>query len=357
MITAETIKIKKTTRSRISEVDFNDLEFGKTISDHMFMSDYKDGEWNNIHIEPFGEISFTPTILALHYGQMVFEGMKAFRMKDGNISIFRIEKHYERFMRSFERMCMPPMSYRLFEEGIVNLVKLDAAWVPSSEGSSLYIRPFVFASEERFGVKISSEYKYIIFTGPVGPYYDKPLRVKVEDHYVRAAKGGTGSAKCAGNYGASFYPTHLAKMQGFDQVLWTDGSPDRNIEESGTMNVMFVIDDVLVTPPLSDSILEGVTRDSFLTLAHELGIHAEQRTISALELEAVLENNKLQEAFGTGTAALATYIESIDIKGKDFSIPVPRENGVMTRIKNMLTDIRLGKAPDKHKWNTVIHTS
>jgi branched-chain amino acid aminotransferase len=354
MIAAETIKIKKMTKSRISQVDFNDLGFGKIISDHMLISDYKDGEWNNVHIEPFGEISFTPAILALHYGQMVFEGMKAFHMKDGKVSIFRIEKHYERFIRSLERMCMPVMSFRLFEEGLVNLIQLDAAWVPDSEGSALYIRPFAFASEERFGVKISSEYKYIIFSGPVGPYYNKPLRVKVEDHYVRAARGGTGSAKCAGNYGASFFPAHLAKMQGFDQVLWTDGSPDLNIEESGTMNVMFVIDGVLVTPPLSDSILDGVTRDSFLTLAHEFGIHTQQRTVSALELEAALEKNILQEAFGTGTAAVASAIQSIDIKGKDYSVPVPGENGIMTRIKNLLTDIRTGKAPDKYNWNTVI---
>lgn len=357
MITAETIKISKASKSRIKEVDFNNLEFGKIISDHMFISDYSDGEWNNVRIEPFGEISFAPTILALHYGQMVFEGMKAFHIKDGNISIFRIEKHYERFMRSLERMCMPPMSYRLFEESITNLIKLDAAWVPKNAGSSLYIRPFIFASEERFGVKISSEYKYIIFSGPVGPYYDKPLRVKVEHQYVRAARGGTGSAKCAGNYGASFYPAHLAKMQGFDQVLWTDGSPELNIEESGTMNVMFVMDGVLVTPPLSDSILDGVTRDSFLTLAHELGVHTEQRTVSALELEDALKSNTLQEAFGTGTAALSTYIQSIDIKGKDYSVPVPGENGVMTRIRNLLTDIRTGKAPDKYNWNTVIHVS
>lgn len=353
MITTDALKIKKTTKSRLAEVDFNDLEFGKTISDHMFISDYKDGEWGNPHIEPFGDISFSPTILALHYGQIVFEGMKAFRMKNGNVSIFRIEKHYERFNRSLERMCMPVMSYRLFEESLVNLIELDAAWVPNSEGSALYIRPFAFASEERFGVKVSAEYKYIVFSGPVGPYYSKPLRVKVEDHYIRAAKGGTGNAKCAGNYGASFYATHLAKMQGFDQVLWTDGTPELNIEESGTMNVMFVIDGVLVTPPLSDSILDGVTRDSFLTLAHELGIHTQQRTISSIELEAALEKNILQEAFGTGTAAVATAIQSIDIKGKDYCVPVP-ENGVMTRIKNMLTDIRSGTAPDKYKWNTVI---
>jgi branched-chain amino acid aminotransferase len=354
MITAETMQIKKAAKSRINEIDFNNLGFGQIISDHMFVSDYKDGEWNNIHIEPFGEISFTPTMLALHYGQMVFEGMKAFRMKDGNISIFRIKKHYERFMRSLERMCMASMTYELFEEGLKNLIKLDAAWVPQNQGSSLYIRPFMFASEERFGVKISSEYKYIIFSGPVGPYYDKPLRVKVENQYVRAARGGTGSAKCAGNYGASFYPTYLAKNEGFDQVLWTDGSPELNIEESGTMNVMFVIDGVLVTPPLSDSILDGVTRDSFLTLAHELGIPTQQRTISALELEDALKNNTLQEAFGTGTAALSTYIQSIHIKDKEYTVPVPGENGVMTRIKNMLTEIRTGKAPDKYNWNTVI---
>ena len=353
MISSDIFEIKKNNKSHLAEVDFNDLEFGKIISDHMFVSDYKDGEWSNSHIEPFGELHFTPTILALHYGQMVFEGMKAFRMKDNNISVFRIQKHYERFIRSLERMSMPVMSYRLFEDGLVSLIKLDQAWVPKREGCALYIRPFAFASEERFGVKISSEYKYIVFTGPVGPYYDKPLRVKIEDHYIRAARGGTGYAKCAGNYGASFYPAHLAKMQGFDQVLWTDGSPDLNIEESGTMNVMFVIDGVLVTPPLSDSILDGVTRDSFLTLAHELGVHTQQRTISASELEEALENKTLNEAFGTGTAAVATSIQSVDIKGKDYSVPVP-ENGVMVKLKKLLTDIRTGLAEDKYNWNTIL---
>ncbi len=357
MVTSETIQVKKTSKSRLSEVDFDNIGFGQIISDHMLISDYKDGEWSNLHIEPFGDLSFSPTILALHYGQIVFEGMKAFRTKGGNVSLFRIEKHYERFIRSLERMCMPVMSYRQFEEGLVNLITLDQAWVPNGEGCALYLRPFAFASEERFGVKISSEYKYIVFSGPVGPYYSKPLRVKVEDHYVRAARGGTGSAKCAGNYGASFYPAHLAKMQGFDQVLWTDGSPELNIEESGTMNVMFVIDGVLVTPPLSDSILDGVTRDSFLTLAHELGIHTQQRSIGAVELESALQKNILQEAFGTGTAAVAGAIQSIDIKGKDYSIPVPGENGVMNRIKNLLTDIRTGKAPDKYNWNTIIKIS
>jgi branched-chain amino acid aminotransferase len=178
--------------------------------------------------------------------------------------------------------------------------------------------------------------------------------VTVEHQYMRAAHGGTGYAKCAGNYGASFYPAHLAKMQGFDQVLWTDGSPELNIEESGTMNVMFVIDGVLVTPPLSDSILDGITRDSFLTLAQEFNIPTQQRTVSALELENALKNNTLQEAFGTGTAALSTYIQSIDIKGKNYTVPVPGENGVMTRIRNLLMDIRTGKAPDKYNWNTII---
>ena len=216
-------------------------------------------------------------MLALHYGQIIFEGMKAFKMKDGSISIFRIEKHYERFCKSSERMCIPPIPFDRFNEGLQALVEVDANWVPSQDGYSLYLRPFVFASEERFGVKVSEEYKFIIFSGPVGPYYAQALKVKVEDKYRRAANGGTGFAKCAGNYGGAFYPTGLARKQGFDQVSWTDGSAELNIEESGTMNVMFLINDVLVTPAVSDSILDGVTRDSFITLAKDMGYKVEER--------------------------------------------------------------------------------
>ncbi len=354
MIATEKIMIEKTKNSRLGEVDFNHLPFGSIMSDHMLVSDYIDGEWGSSSIIPFGNIAMSPTMLALHYGQIVFEGMKAFKMKDGSISIFRVEKHYDRFCKSMERMCIPAMSFDHFNEALKTLIKLDAAWVPGTEGSSLYIRPFVFASEERFGVKVAEEYKFIIFSGPVGPYYSNPLKVKVEDKYRRAARGGTGSAKCAGNYGGAFYPSSLARKEGFDQVLWTDGSADLNIEESGTMNVMFMINDVFVTPPLSDSILDGVTRDSFITIAKDMGIKIEERKIGAPELISAHEKGILQEAFGTGTAAVVAPIQVINIKGKDYTLPTVKDSNVALKIKQRLLDIRLGNAPDKNNWNTII---
>jgi branched-chain amino acid aminotransferase len=354
MIMTEKISVRKTARTRIRDVDFDNLDFGKIISDHMLTSEYKNGEWGAPYIMPYGDIVFSPTILALHYGQMVFEGMKAFRMKDGKISIFRIKKHYDRFAKSLERMCMTNVPFEIFSQGLIDLIKVDSAWVPSSEGAALYIRPFSFASEERFGVKVSDEYRFIIFSGPVGPYYSKPLKVKVEDLYMRAAPGGTGFAKCGGNYGAAFYPLQLAKKAGFDQVLWTDGSADLNIEESGTMNVMFVINDTIVTPPLSDSILDGVTRDSFLTIAKDKGYKIEQRKIGAKELADSLEKGILTEAFGTGTAAVVAPIQSIFIKGKDYQVPEIRETGIMATVRDTLKAIRLGEVPDKFGWNTII---
>jgi branched-chain amino acid aminotransferase len=354
MITTGNMRITKTKNSRISEVDFNKLDFGTMISDHMLLSDFSNNSWHEPEIVPFGNLSFSPTMLALHYGQVVFEGMKAFKMKDGNISIFRVDKHYERFCRSLERMCMPSVPFEIFREGLVTLIKTDADWVPATDGAALYIRPFVFASEERFGVKVAEEYKYIVFTGPVGPYYAQPLKVKVEESYRRAARGGTGFAKCAGNYGGAFYPLSLARKAGFDQVLWTDGSADLNIEESGTMNVLFVIDNAIITPPLSDSILDGVTRDSILTLAKGLGYKVEERKIGAKELLSAFQKGAFQEAFGAGTAAVVAPIQTINIKGNDYQLPELKPNNVASTIKKQLLDIRLGVAPDRYHWNTIV---
>lgn len=354
MTTTLDINIQKTKDSRIDSVDFEHLEFGKYISDHMFIAEYRNGTWEAPQIKPYAWLSMPPAMLALHYGQSVFEGMKAFRMEDGNVSIFRIKKHYERMRRSMDRFCMPTLPYELFAEGIQQLVSVDADWVPSSEGSALYIRPFVFASEERFGVGPANEYKFIIFTGPVGSYYAKPLRVKVEDHYMRAAPGGVGFAKCAGNYGGALYPTQKAKEEGFDQVLWTDGSAQLNIEESGTMNVMFVIDNILVTPPLSDVILDGITRDSLLTIAKEMGYKVEQRPISAFELAEAHQQGKLQEAFGVGTAAVASPIQTIFLKGNEYTIPAYDEKSFHQKAKKHLTAIRTGMEKDVYSWNSIV---
>lgn len=342
------------TSSRLQQVDFANLGFGNYVSDHMLVATFKNKQWSDHEILPYSSLSFAPSALALHYGQTVFEGMKAFKLAGGGISIFRMERHYERFCRSLERLCMPAVPKKMFTDGLLELIDKDRAWVPVNEGASLYIRPFMIATEERFGVKVSDEYKFIVFTGPVGSYYSKPLRVKVEDEYMRAAKGGTGYAKCGGNYGASFYPAQKAMEQGFDQVLWTDGSPELNIEESGTMNAMFVVDGKVVTPATSDTILDGVTRDSLLTLALEMCYQVETRKISTYELVEKYNANLLQEAFGTGTAAVTSPIQCINIQGKDYFLPEYGENSFCIKARNLLNDIRTGKTPDKYNWNTIV---
>jgi branched-chain amino acid aminotransferase len=321
----------------------------------MFVAGYKNGSWEKASIVPFDKIPMSPTALALHYGQTVFEGMKGFRMADGNISIFRLDMHFHRFNNSLRRMCMPEVPYELFAESILQLVTLDQAWVKDIKDTSLYIRPFAIATEERFGVKVSDEYKFIVFAGPVGDYYAKPLRIKIEDTYIRAARGGTGFAKCGGNYGGAFYPAQQAKLQGFDQVLWTDGTEELNIEESGTMNAVFVIDGIVTTPPLSDTILDGVTRDSLLKLAGDLGYKTTERKISALELQKKFEEGKVQEAFGTGTAAVVAPIATIHIKGQDYHLPRFTSDSFMNKASKLLLEIRLGTKPDKYQWNTIIN--
>jgi branched-chain amino acid aminotransferase len=280
--------------------------------------------------------------------------MKAFRMKDGQINIFRPFKHHERFNISLTRMCMPPVPEELFIHAIEKFAELDQAWVPSSTGASLYIRPFMFASEARFGVKVSEEYKFIIVAGPVGPYYAKPLRLKVEREFARAAKGGTGYAKCGGNYGGAFYPTQLAKEQGYDQVIWTDAAEHKYIEESGTMNVMFVINKTIVTPALSSSILDGVTRDSILTLATDMGYAVAERPVSVSEIKIALEDGTMREAFGAGTAAVVATIQTINIDGEDFDLPAWDESSFMMKVKNKLSNIRYGTEADLHEWNYMI---
>jgi branched-chain amino acid aminotransferase len=280
--------------------------------------------------------------------------MKAFRMHDGRINIFRMEKHYDRFVKSLERMCMAVVPKEIFMDGLMQLIDLDKAWVPSKAGHALYLRPFVFASEARFGVKVSEEYRFVIFTGPVPSLYAEPIKVKVETHYIRAARGGTGFAKCGGNYGAAFLPTQKARLEGYEQVLWTDGKENKFIEESGMMNVMFVINDTLVTPPLSDSILDGVTRDSLLTLAKNLGFKTEVRPVAVAELEAAFKAGTITEAFGAGTAAVVAPIKTININGIDCMLPEYDEHKLLYKLKSKLEQIRLGIDADIHDWNFII---
>ena len=296
----------------------------------------------------------SPAALALHYGQTVFEGMKAFRMVDGRINIFRIEKHYDRFSKSLDRMCMEIPPKEIFEEGLYALVEKDKAWVPAQPDTALYLRPFVIATEERLGVKVSSDYRFIIFTGPVGKLYPRPIKVKIETNYTRAAKGGTGFTKCGGNYGASFYPTQIARKEGFDQVLWTDSLNHQFIEESGAMNVMFVINNVLLTPPTSETILDGVTRDSILQLARDNGYLTEERPVSIDELIMAFHNKTITEAAGVGTAAVVLPFSTIGIKNTAYHLPEYSDEGILGKLKQKLERIRSGQEKDIYGWNNVV---
>jgi branched-chain amino acid aminotransferase len=348
------IPVRKNPYSKLKEVDFNNLEFGKHVSDHMLVCDYANGSWKTAQAVPYSNLSLSPTTLALHYGQTVFEGMKAFMMQDGRINIFRMEKHYDRFVKSLDRMCMAVPPKEIFIDGLIKLIEVDKGWVPAKSGEALYIRPFIYASEAKFGVKISEEYRFIIFTGPVPSLYANPIKVKVETNFVRAAKGGTGFAKCGGNYGGAYYPTKLAKEQGYDQVLWTDAKENKFIEESGMMNAMFVINGKLVTPPLSDSILDGVTRDSLLTLANDLGIAVEERPVSIDELETAFKNKTITEAFGAGTAAVVAPVQTIHINGIDYTLPAYNSESLHNKLKDQLELIRTGQVADVHEWNCIV---
>lgn len=346
--------IQRTAKSRIADVDFSNLEFGKYISDHMLMADYLDGKWQEPAIVPFGDIPMSPAMLSLHYGQSVFEGMKAFKNKNGDICIFRPQKHSDRLNKSLARMCMPEIPEELFIQSLHAIVETDQAWIPTSEGASLYIRPFVFAFEPRLGVKIADHFKFIVLTSPAGNYFSKPIRLKVEETFVRAAEGGTGFAKCAGNYGGAFYPTQLARQEGFDQVLWTDAKEHKYIDEAGVMNIMFVINGKLITPKLTSALLDGVTRDSILKLASGLGITVEQRKVSVAEIEEAFKDGTITEAFGTGTAAVVSPIATINIHKTDYNLPSAGPESFQQRVKVKLNNIRLGIEPDIHGWNYII---
>lgn len=344
------ISITKTTNSKLSTIDFSNLSFGGTFSDHMFMVDFDGKEWVNPQILPYQNFEINPANAAIHYGQSIFEGLKAYKNKDGKITIFRPDANAARFTKSALRMSMQPVPEELFVEAIDQLVKLDQDWIPTDPETSLYIRPFMFGSEELVGVRPANEYKFMIITTPVGKYYAEPVRVKVEQHFTRAPKGGVGSAKTAGNYAASLLPALEAKKQGFDQLIWTDGSVHEYIEESGTMNIIFVIDGKIITPALSDSILAGITRDSALTLARDWGIEVEERQISVKEVIEAAKNGTLQEAFGIGTAATVSKVKEINHEGTDYTLPNPDNFELANRIGDALNKIKMGEMEDKFNW-------
>jgi branched-chain amino acid aminotransferase len=348
------IKITKTTHSRLQETDFTNLVFGRTFSDHMLVADYADGEWKNFEIVPYGEIALSPAISALHYGQAFFEGMKAYKHADGQVSVFRPEKNAARFNKSAERLCMAELPEDLFVQSIAALVDLDRDWIPAQAGHSLYIRPFMFATDPYLGVTPSSTYKFMVLTGPVGPYFTKPLRVKFETHYTRAAEGGFGYAKAAGNYGGSMLPFKKAAEEGFDQLIWTDAKEHLYVEEMGAANVMFVLDGTLVTPSTRDTILDGVTRDTVLTLAKSWGMPVEERRVSIAEVVEGAKTGKLTDAFGAGTAATIAPVGSLNYNGEEYTMSDPTTREFSQKVLKTLDDIRYGKTTDTFGWNYIV---
>lgn len=330
------------------------LGFGKIFSDHMFLMEYTEGRgWHDPRIVPYGPLSLDPAAMVLHYGQEIFEGLKAYRGAGGAICLFRPLMNFERLNRSAARLCMPAIPPEEQLEAVTALVRADRDWIPGSRGTSLYIRPVMVATEPGLGVRPSAEYFYYVIAGPVGNYYARgfePLRILVERKYVRAARGGVGEAKTGGNYAASLLAARNAKENGFDQVLWLDAARLEFVEEVGTMNIFFVIGEDLVTPPLSGSILPGVTRDSVLRLAREWGWKVSERPIGIEEVRKSAADGSLREVFGTGTAAVISPVGILDFMGERITVNHGRVGEISEKLYGEITGIQYGEVPDRHGW-------
>ena len=350
MIAALDIQVTKTGKSKVSEIDFNNLPFGKYFTDHMLEVDYADGQWQKVQIRPYQNLNLSPALSALHYGQSIFEGIKAYKDRDGRPLIFRPYDNFRRFNVSAERMMMPSVPEEIFIEGMRRLIELDRDWIPMKSDYSLYIRPFMFATEDAIGVKASDTYKFMILLSPTGPYYSAPMRIYVEEKYTRAAKGGFGFAKAAGNYGGAMLATAEAKKQGYDQVLWTDAFEHKYIQEIGTMNVFFVIGDRVLTPDLeAGTILEGVTRDSAIELLRDEGYTVEEGPINIDDVVRAYKAEELKEVFGTGTAATISMIK--ELRYEDYTMKFDTDKWtVAPTVKRVLTDIREGRREDTRGW-------
>ena len=342
--------IQLTKNSRLPQVNWENLPFGRLFSDHMFCMDFNDGSWSDPKIIPYGDIKLSPANSALHYGQSCFEGMKAHRNIKGDVVLFRPYENAKRFNSSNTRMCIPEINENIFVNSILELIAIDKKWVPENLEHSLYIRPFIFATDPYIGIKPSDSYRFMIFTCPVGSYYTDPVPVKVETHYSRAVQGGTGFAKAAGNYAAALYPAMLAAKEGYRQLIWTDANEHKYIEEAGTMNVMFVINDILITPFTGDTILNGITRKSVVEIAKDWGVEVQERKIEVNEIFEALKNGTLTEAFGAGTAATIAPISSIAINGDNYKIPESKDHHFHSKILKYLSEYKMGKHPDKFNW-------
>lgn len=350
MTGAVTLNVRKAETSRLQELDMENLPFGKYFTDHMLEAEYENGEWKTAEILPYQPMLLSPSTAALHYGQAIFEGIKAYKDRQGNPFIFRPYDNFIRFNKSAERMQMPAVPEEIFMDGMRELIALDQDWIPMKEDFSLYIRPFMFSSDELIGVRPSEKYKFLIILSPSGPYYAAPMRIYVEEKYVRAVPGGVGFAKAAGNYGAAMYPTNEARKKGYDQVLWMDALEHKYVQECGTMNVFFIIGDTAITPGLEDgTILGGVTRMSVITMLQEMGVKVEERNLSIDEITDAYKAGKHMEVFGTGTAATISPIKELAYKDFTMTFDLAKWK-IAPAVKKMITDIREGRVADTHGW-------
>ena len=342
------IKITRTPNSKLKDIDFDNILLGRTFTDHMFICEYENGDWKNSRIEPLSLIPIHPAAMALHYGQAIFEGMKATIGKENTPLLFRPEQNAKRFNASAARLGMPSVPEDLFVEAVKKVVGVEHAWIPSQEGSALYIRPFMYADEAFIGMRAATTYKFIVICSPAGPFFTKKIRLYAETKYIRAADGGTGEAKAAGNYAAAILPTEKAKAKGYDQILWLDANEHKYIQEVGTMNVFFKVAGTFITPVTDGSILKGITRDSVITLLRDKGFEVEERPIAIEELLAFSKEGTLEEAFGTGTAVAIAMIEAIGYE--DEVISLSDANPVSEDVNNTLNEIKAQKRADKFDW-------
>ena len=343
------IAVEKAATSKIHDVDFDNLSFGSTFTDHMLVCDYENGSWNTPKIVPYGPIALEPSSKIFHYGQSIFEGMKAYKDESDGVWLFRPLENWKRLNKSAERLSIPELPESYFMDGLTALLELEKNWVPKNPGSSLYIRPFIFASGTGFHASPADKYKFIIALAPSGAYFSGKVKVKIEETYSRAANGGVGYAKAGGNYAGQFYPTQLAVKEGYHQVIWTDDNNHEFIEEAGAMNVFVRINDTLFTAPTNDRILDGITRKSILDIANEEGIANEVRKISVSEIVEAAKNGSLKEMFGAGTAAVVSPIATFGYKGVDYDLP-EIEDSYASRLKKRITDIQYNRAEDPFGW-------
>ncbi len=343
------IEITKIKTTKINDVDFDNLKFGQVFSDHMLECDFKDGKWQDPKIVPYGPVILDPSAKIFHYGQSVFEGMKAYKDENENVWLFRPLDNFKRLNISSKRLAIPELPENYFMDGLKTLLKLDSEWIPKKDGSSLYIRPFVFASGNGFHASPADAYKFIICTAPSGSYFSGKVRVLIEQKYSRSANGGVGFAKAGGNYAGQFYPTQLAIDKGYQQVIWTDDNTHEYIEEAGAMNIFIRINDTLITGPTSDRILDGITRKSIIELAKSENIPVEVRKIAVSEVVNAAKNGSLKEMFGAGTAAVISPISGFGYNDEDFDLP-ELDKTYASFLKKRITDIQTNKVEDPFGW-------